>query len=60
MKLNPKICVILTKDIDNINVDLEANESVRILNEFFKGALLYEFDLNNRNREFIIKFEDVN
>jgi hypothetical protein len=35
------------------------NEDLRILNQFYKQALLYEFDLTNRSKEFLAQFEDV-
>ena len=37
----------------------DLNESLIILNEFYRRALLYEFDLNQRNEEFLIQFQDV-
>ena len=37
----------------------ELNEILKIMNEFYKRALSYEFDLNNRDSSFLIQFEKV-
>ncbi len=38
---------------------IEIEEQLNALNEFYKRALLYEFDLNLRDENFMKRFEQV-
>jgi hypothetical protein len=37
----------------------EINEEFKTLNEFYKRAVLYEFDLSRRDEKFLFNFETV-
>ena len=53
------ILYLYIKKDEQTFTDLEANENLRILNEFYKTALVYEFELTNRDNDYIMNFEDV-
>ncbi len=45
--------------VDDLFKDLDENKNMRILNEFYKAALIYEFDLSKRDERFVTDLETV-